>query len=258
LEYGRHKDFSPHGTTTDSGPKILQIPVVTHVYENNRWKRRGHLSFGFAYAGNTLSAISTHALGSACTQNFACPKPDMPPPSIESVAKLFRKVGEHCVRDISSHMVGSQVDPTKFFFEAHIFGFCEATNRYTGFMIRPELSCGNFSMEVAELNLAPGYIHMLGTGKQLLIDTIEDLTRNGKTSGPLPAMREMLRRDLRPDVGGSFQCGAANQSGFVLRPILNLSGPQDRHVTFLGFSANDAGDFDGHTIGFHAIAPELD
>jgi hypothetical protein len=247
------------GIATDGGPKILPIPITTHLnVSGSGWAPHQQFSLGFAYAGSTLSAVSTHALASACTQSLACSKPDIGPPSVKSVAELFRKVGQHYVRDISSHMVGSQVKLTEYFFRAHIFGFCRASNRYRAFSILPEL-LPEVSMTLEELDLADGMkIYPLGSGAQALIQIIETSMRARTYEGPIPALREMLRQETMPDVGGYFQCGTADRSGFSLRPILNTNAPQDRHVTFLGFSVNDIGELDGHSIGYIAIAPDLD
>jgi hypothetical protein len=61
---------------TDSGPKILPIPVVTYQSETDppNWTPYNQFNLGFANAGSILSAVSTHALASACTQNLACNK----------------------------------------------------------------------------------------------------------------------------------------------------------------------------------------
>lgn len=238
---------------TDSGPKILPIPVVTHQAVNgSSWAPYEQFSLGFAYAGDTLSAVSTHALASACTQNLACNKPGIPPPSVECIAELFRKVGEHYLTDTSTRLGGEDCS-----FAAHVFGFCRTTNRYRAFVIYPESQAGQFSMKAGELDLTEGMVYPFGSGKETLIAIDQELIRAGKTSGMIPALREMLRRDTTPSVGGYFQCGIGSRSGFDLCPILNIGGPQDRHVTFLGFSVSEVGDLEGHNIGYHAFSPDV-
>ena len=91
-----------------------------------------------------------------------------------------------------------------------------------------------------------------------LIEINEELKRAGKTSGAAAALREMLRRDTTPDVGGYFQFGMASRLGFNLCPILNMGGPQDRHLTFLGFSVSDVGELDGYNFGYRVFAPDVD
>ena len=250
---------------TDSGPKILPIPILTHesVDGGPPWKPCEQFTLGFAYAGSTLSAVSTHALGSACTQTLARNKPDTPPPTVRGVADLFRKVAEHYIRDISSRMVGSQVDLTLYLFYAHIFGFCRVSKQYKLFLLQPELSTNSFSMKLMELDLqmsSPGdgvQVYPLGSGAEKIVGIMEELTKAGKVTGPVPALYEMLKRNTAPDVGGYFQCGVANRSGFTLRPIINIGGSLDRHVTFLGFSISEAGDLDDHHIGYAAFRPDL-
>jgi hypothetical protein len=125
-------------------------------------------------------------------------------------------------------------------------------------MIFPELVAGQPSMKLGELNLIDGMAYPFGSGGDELIEIDQELARAGKTSGMILALREMLRRDATPYVGGYFQCGVASRSGFSLLPILNIGGPQDRHVTFLGFSVSDLGELEGHNVGYRAFSPDVD
>jgi hypothetical protein len=125
-------------------------------------------------------------------------------------------------------------------------------------MIFPEAVGGQPSMKTGELNLAEGVVYPFGSGRERLVQIDQELAKEGKTPGMIPALREMLRRDTVPSVGGYFQCGIASRTGFSLCPILNIGGPQDRHVTFLGFSVSDAGDLGGYNIGYRAFSADVD
>ncbi len=246
-------------TATDSGPKMLPIPVATfRQVAGANWFPHEQFTIGFAFAGSTLAALSAHALVSACTQNLARNRENVKSPSVRGIAEMVRRVGEHYVRDISSRMVGTQSDPTVYAFQAHVFGHCRAEHRYVGFLIYPEFSPAAFSMKCHELRLEAGHVWPMGTGAEKLIEIMTELDRASLPSGVIIALREMLKRDATPGVGGYFQCGIARPDGFRLYPILNFGGALDRHVTFLGFSTSSLGEFEGHHIGFQMFSPDMD
>jgi hypothetical protein len=80
---------------TDSGPKLLPIPISRYVQKGKSWALHERFDLGFAYSGSTLSAISTHALASASMQNLKLDKANAPRPPIENFAELFRRMGEN-------------------------------------------------------------------------------------------------------------------------------------------------------------------
>jgi len=135
-------------TMTDSGPKILPVPVICHKAQGGPHYSLSHTySFGFAFAGSTLSAISTHALVTACTQNLATAEDIPTPPRLAKIADLFRAVGEHYISEISARVTGA-TNPTAYFFEAFIYGFCPVMKAYQGFAIAPNINGPTFKMRV--------------------------------------------------------------------------------------------------------------
>jgi hypothetical protein len=246
------------GTATDSGPKILRVPVVTYLQRDGRdWSPYDEFGLGFAYAGNTLTAVSTYALASACTQTLVKGSEDFGPPSVRAIAELFRTIAEHYMREISARLVGSSVPTQTYLFQAHIFGYCRSSASYRAFVIFPDLKQNELKIHLQELHLLPGRFYPLGSGVEKFVEIASELDRNGK-GGVVPSLREMLRRQSRPDVGGYFQLGTTDRSGFQLLPVLNIGGEWDRHVTFLGVSVTDIGPVDGHNIGYQAFSPDVD
>ena len=58
-------------TATDSGAKILPVPVAAYsLCGNERFTKSVDHAFGVAFAGSTLAAINTHALATACSQSL--------------------------------------------------------------------------------------------------------------------------------------------------------------------------------------------
>jgi hypothetical protein len=247
-----------HGPSTDSGVKIFPIPIVTHAFVNKKWVISGLSSLGFAYAGNSTCALNTHALASACTQNLGATTDIRPgPPSVEAIARLFARVGEHYIRDVGSRQHGVLIDPKVFLFDAHIFGFCAASGKYKAFMISFTLASTGVEVNVHDLNLSPQLIYVLGSRAQQFKEAVEELSNQGKSPDPIRALYQIIQRNEFPDVGGHLQLGAAGKGGFRLSPILNTSGELDRHVTFLGFSTSSVDDVDGYMVGFNAFAPDI-
>jgi hypothetical protein len=248
---------------TDNGPKILPIPVNVHLDVHPgtnapRYIQHQQFTLGFAYAGNTLSAIGTYAHVSACTLNLACDRQSIAPPSVSGVAELFRNVGEHYIRDISSRMIGTQDNPDKYAFEAHILGFCRASNRYRAFVIFPQFLPENFSMKIAELNLIEGKFFTLGIGGEALNAINQSFVQSGKPDGVIISLREMLKKDSTPNVGGYFQIGIANPSGFNLCPILNTNSPAPGIATASFLGINIPSPIDNYHIGYRAFDPNID
>lgn len=246
---------------TDSGPKVLPVPVICHKSDGGHSYSRSHShSFGFAFAGSSLAAISTHALVTACTQNLAPATEKNPeaPPSLESVAELFRTVAEHYISDLSSRATGSS-NREAFFFYAFIYGFCPVKKAFEAFGIAPNIQGPTLKVLRASMRISPGYFHPMGSGAESFVKLNEEVNRTHKNPGVIVTLREMLKRETVPTVGGHFQVGVARRSGFELRPILNLrEGPLNRTVTFLGWNVDSIGPIDGYRIGYEAFSPDVD
>lgn len=246
-------------TTTDSGPKVLPVPIVCHrsLAGPNYVRSHAH-SYGFAFAGSSLAAVSTHALVTACTQNLATAEELKTPPSLEKVAELFRTVAEHYIADMSARATGTS-NPTAFFFEAFIYGFCPVTNAYGAFGIAPNIQGPQLKVLRATMDLRPGAFHPMGSGADAFVALNEEINRTHKNPGVIVSLREMLKREPVPTVGGHFQIGVAHRGGFALRPILNLrEGPLNRKVTFLGWNVDSIGSLDGYRIAYEAFSPDVD
>lgn len=243
------------GPATDNGPKILPVPVVCHHNDGGTsWAQASNHSFGFAYAGSTLSAISTHALATACTQNLAATKGAEKPISLEAVANLFHSIGQHYITDMSSRL-GATERPEAYFFEGMIFGFCPATHAFKAFAIVPSLATGAFQMHIAEMILGPNRFHPMGSGTQAFLELDAELSKSHRDPGVMTTLSEMLCREVQPDVGGHLQIGICTKEGFNACPVLNSGeGPEQRFVSFLGWDVAPATALlEGYRVGYRAI-----
>lgn len=243
------------GTLTDHGPKILPVPVVCHEQvKGGRWRTLRRHSFGFAFSGSSLSAISTHALATACTQNLAEKKGPKQPMSVESVANLFCSIGQHCIADRASRL-GVSDQYSSCFFDAIIFGFCPRQNRFKAYAIVSSLASGTFQMNIGELLLSPHGYHPMGSGAEAFVKLNDEL-KGHEEAGVMTTLKQMVRREIQPDVGGHLQIGICGRTGFRAVPVLNTEDGQGQaFASFLGWNATNFKEFDGFTIGYEAIRP---
>lgn len=245
---------------TDSGPKIMPIPVTCFRHKREaKYIKTHNYTFGFTFAGSTLSANCTHSLATSCTQNLATSSSNPNPVSLEQVAKLYRQIGEDYIREISSRSTGSLPNLNSYVFEAFIFGFCPAKKKYLAFAIAPNITQDKFRMLLANVVIEPHSYHPLGSGANDFVTLNEELKKSRSVTGVIITLREMLQREKRTDVGGHFQIGVANKKGFELKPILRLNAEsEEMGAKFLGFNIDSIQHFEDYRIGFQAFSPDVD
>ncbi|HDR9482829.1 TPA: hypothetical protein QDC20_003646 [Burkholderia aenigmatica] len=240
-----------NGIATDHGPKIFPVPVACHVHQGNgkQWRAVRRYSLGFAFCGNNLSATTTHAMASACTQSLASKNKRDHPASIAAIAELYRNVAEHQIRDIAGRAVKH---PEVYFFTGVIFGYCLVQKRFMGFELTPELFANGFNVSIREMRLLPHHFYPYGSGTQEFL-RLHDELRHQPDHSVITTLSRMVERGIHQEVGGHVQIGVSATSGFHLPQVLHLAGPLDRHVTFLGWDVNQAPELDGYRIGFNAV-----
>lgn len=248
-------DSGPNRVLTDSGPKIFPVPVVCHEHLNGiKWRVCKRHSFGFAFAGNTLSAMSTHSMASACTQNFARKKGYNKPISVESVANLYAEIGTQQVKEMSARL-GAAESRVQYFFDAFIFGFCPTENRFVAFVIVSSIAGGEFHFNIAQVKIGPGYYLTIGSGEAAFVSLMDEL-KGEPDAGVISTLREMVNREIQSCVGGNLQIGVSSKQGFRVVPVLDTSnGPGEAFVSFLGWDATSYQGLDGYSIGYSAIKP---
>jgi len=239
---------------TDSGPKILPIPIVCHKNsKKTKYKRTFSYTFGFSFSGSTLAAINAHSLASACTQNLASISKSSQKVSVKTVAELYRKISEQYIKDMSFSQINSNIK--QYFFEAFIFGFCPRQRVYKAFQIYPLMTGNSFEMVLADAELYSDRYYPIGSGTEDFKALFNELERND-TDHIITTLQEMLNTAKRRDVGGHFQLGVANKIDFNLMPVLSREYESEKdNVSFLGWDVDTAGDLDEYRIGFQAFSP---
>lgn len=254
----RPVDGNDVSVLTDSGPKIYRIPVFCTFNNGGKIEPAYVTSFGFVFAGFLLPALSTHAFASACTENLYSDTKRSGPPALESIAELYRKVGERYVKEICSRMPYN-FDFRTVVFQAMIFGFCPQQKRYAMYQLEPTFSGNTFSFAMGQAQLEAGRFFPIGSGTQSFVEMNEEMhRRDSRKTGVMITFERYLQSQARKDVGGHFQIGVCERRGFSFMPILTPVPGDDRKasVTHLGMELTDFGDVGGYRIGAHAVGPD--
>lgn len=240
-------------TLLDAAPKILPVPILCHrQIEGPKFEVVHRHSLGFAFAGSTLAAVSSHALVAACTQNLLAESEDAYPVTVEAVAELVRSIGEATVRDMSSRQNRDVV------FEALVFGYCPTSKACRGFAVVPNKADGTLRMVTGELLVGPGRFHLRGSGENAFLELHAKLAATHPDPGVLTTLAALVQDGVQRDVGGHVQIGVASFDGFRLLPVIEPGdGPGRRSVSFLGWDLADGVRVGGCRIGFHAAGVGL-
>jgi len=241
--------ISSDGVLTEHGPKLLPIkvqgkqPGASGVFDRPAFR----FDIGFAYSGATLPALSAHALANVLLGNLAGTAGA--PPSMAEIAYLVGGVSAEYI-----HEVG-QLNGSRAFFSAIVFGFCYATHQLRAFEIRPRLNHFPLTCDIIEHPLdEKNPIAAIGSCPELLCGRIEDDRSAAIIRGdvhpildmdrPTRALQALIDEDAHPSVGGMIQQGWATSAGFELvgkmRPITPRP-PSTRNVGMfvLGFDIAD-------------------
>ncbi|QGZ55086.1 hypothetical protein [Paraburkholderia acidiphila] len=242
--------------TTDSGPKIFPLPVVCREEQAAlamAWPVSRSYTFGFAYAGTALPALSTFALASACAQNLCSPPSGSGPVSVESVAELFREVADRYIREMSETL-GVCDEISSYYFTGLIFGFCPVRAEYAAYKIQPWTETGLLEVRITPLPLGPGDLHLIGSGASTFLADSEKRRQEKGFHDPIKTLKAMLGEEWKKDVGGHIQYGECRQGDFRILPLITPTDgdPARWPVGFLGWDVSGM-DVSGYSIGYNAI-----
>jgi hypothetical protein len=242
----------PGNILTEHGPKLLAIGVSCKQPGSSGFFDKEVYRFivGFAYAGATLPALCTHSLANTLFQNLIG-APGTEPPQLSDIASAIRAIGFDYMRE-----VGELAGP-RALFEAIIFGWCIATNRYRSFTLKPSLSSGQLSVAITEDNLAKDTVLIIGTEPDRLRDRISEL--RGKASHsvvfgdtPRRALRALIKEGGDQSIGGAVQYGCVTQSGFEpVADAVPIPPRPGRNVAslILGFDTFDLPPIGSYQVG---------
>ena len=147
---------------TDHGPKILPLTVICRVPGPSGFvdKEIFRADFGFAYAGSTLSALSTHALANILCGNLGgLPAPI---PSFDEIAFAVATVAYRYMKEIG--VAGGE----KSVFRGVLFGHCPQTHQSLAFELQPRFGGGNFTLNIEKHLLDDSTVLVVGSQPEIL------------------------------------------------------------------------------------------
>jgi hypothetical protein len=183
---------------TDHGPKILPLTMVCRIPGPSHFidKEIFRAEFGFAYAGSTLSALSTHALANVLCSNLG--GLPAPVPSLDQVAYAIGPIAYRYMKEIESP------------FRAIIFGHCPQTQQALAFEFQPRTEPGNLILDIKKHALDDSTVVVLGTKPETLRERIAEVRANAShpivyADAPMIALKGLIAESVIPGVGGSVQ-----------------------------------------------------
>jgi hypothetical protein len=241
------------GVLSEHGPKLLPLIVSCKEPGGDGFftKQSHHTTLGYAYAGATLPALSTHALANTLLQNLVG-QAGSPPPAMDSVANSVAGIAKRYIREIG------EASGVNAFFSAVIFGWCLSLNRLRAFQLTPSIVGNQVEVTAIEHNLCKANSHIIiGSKPELLRQQIEKMRPSfyPGTAAELEILREidLPRRALQsliaqavdPTIGGLLQTGWATKNGFEptshMVPHLPPVPGKTAALTVLGFDMDDFG-----------------
>jgi hypothetical protein len=234
---------------TEHGPKLLPIRVQGKQPGASGFFDRSAFQFdiGFAYAGATLPALSTHALANVLLGNLAGTAGA--PPSMAEISYLVGGVSAEYMREVG------ELNGNGALFTAIVFGFCHTRHQLLAFEIRPCLNHSPLTCDIIEHPLHDSnLVVIIGSCPQLLRQRIEEDRNSAIARGdvhpildmdrPTRALQALIDEQADPSVGGMIQQGWATSTGFeivaMMRPIIpRPPSPRNAGLFVLGFDIMD-------------------
>ncbi len=211
---------------TDAGPKLLLLHL-----QSRRAKIADappdlrHRTYGFAYAGSSLAALSAYAVVANCLANLVR-YGDQVFPSVFDVARMMAGAADRYIAE-------SKPPARPLMFEGLVFGACEVEGAHVAVMIEPRLIDGKWCAEVQREPVGyPNVIGMLGQGKSFL-RRANQWEKSGREFDPHGIIDEMIEDPAERTVGGTRQVAISAGLDVEIVPVAVPSGEGARLKTLL-------------------------
>lgn len=203
-------------TVAEAGPKVFLVPITLNKWIDghpDREKKRLP-PMGFAFAGNTFTGQSTHAVAVACLNNLTTYELD-DGPTVEDVAKLYAR----CAQIVVDERLKWE-ETLAHCFDAVIFGRSNAAAPSQAFTCEMSIENGKTVCEVIEVDVTKGALVALGSG----VERFRQLMDEAQNSEEPIQVGELLQKIIDdPDVAsvaGNQQLAIAAVDGVEIRPII--------------------------------------
>ena len=240
---------------TDAASKLLPLQVfaTSRLHGDSREEAlRFETTFGFDYAGDTLSALMTYSKVSAFSTNLIG-LPATSPPSLFEIASMAMRVGI----EVGRHVAESK-NAERLGLSVALCRWCPVQKRFQAASLVPAVTSLRFDLGSVCLEHLVDPV-VLGSGGQDLLSEFHRLRIEGDKYGrtarlPKIALENLVKEMVREDVGGELLVGASSRGHFRLyqyvRPV--VWGQPQAIATFSGSNANEqVGDY---MIGIAGIA----
>ncbi|MDB5470046.1 MAG: hypothetical protein JWR84_1606 [Caulobacter sp.] len=225
----------PVGTLTDHGPKLFQIPISVRSLTKKLSSARA--LYGFAYAGSSLAAISTHAVALSCLGSLSA-KGTARAPSVWDVAGLYQRLLQRFCREIATGA------------DFYVFGFCARSNRYRIIRGFSNVEAGlGLTVSLLEMDLERGRFWAMGSGDQRFAKFVEE--RRGSVGDKIQAF---VATEVDPSVGGYVQSACCDRFGVSLPLVAVPTGPKTMGTSFVGIDTTEIGAVGDLDVGRVAIS----
>lgn len=227
-----YSDSRVSGTSkyTDSASKLFSLPIrVTDVSRQNVLLST---SFGFAYAGSTLSAFSTYSFCASALLGLFTSKEE-PPPSLAKIVKFVGYSSKDYIREIAETSGGNSCA------EIAVFGYCPIESSRQVFLCKPIFENGEFNMVFGEVDSSPGMANFLGetSAQHAYIELNRTLGVD-----PGATLQSLIESERFPSVGGSVQVLSVDRDGATPLPTLHRVGENRAKVMLLGKELDGLGE----------------
>lgn len=235
---------------TETGAKILIVPVVFKASDDLDGLNAGRYSLGFSFCGSSMLAQSTHAIASTCSQILHSPEKGAIP-SAKTIATIFANVSEYVTKDINSRRAGDE----PLWFQGLLFGHCPVEKRFKLFLLMPYMDSSTFVMKAEELTLKMGTAIPIGTGAAEFTRLAQRTNALGKTRDALDVFLEVVEGGQVATVGGHPQIAIATMAGVEILPVLApvATDPDKLSIQINGFEVSSIEGLDGFSYALRAI-----
>lgn len=250
---------------TDSGTKIFSLPVQCTVIPSappiqlpQQRVPFFRQTYGFAFAGDLQSAMTTAATASTLLQQLEAVDARRPP-SLNDVAIFVQKLAKRFSNEAltnSGHSYGK--------FEASVFGYCPVSMRHEAYHLKPVSNGCSFDVcmqchSTEELTLRP---LAFGSGSASFQSELEKLQTSGdlhSRTRRLPKIAVQILTEHGPvvDVGGDLSLGISSVHGFTIyRNVAPIEyGKPQARVTYNGIDIeNEIGMVGACMVGMPGMA----
>ncbi len=238
----------PGHVYTDAGPKVLLLNIQSRAAGKDERDIR-YRTYGFAYAGSSLAALSAYAVVSNCLANLVR-HGDSVFPSVFTVARWIEEAANRYIAE-------SKPPAPPLLFEGVVFGACGVEKSRVAVAIEPRLVDGVWRAQSERAPIAhPDVIGMLGQSARF-VERLNQWHAAGKDFDPHGVIDEMIADPNEPTVGGTRQLAISAGWDVEVVPVAVPAGEGRRLKTLLaGIDVSTFPFSDGFSFGYQVQMPK--